>query len=239
MKKFNKEAILNILYPRRCPVCGGIVKPTGKLICPACFRELSFVKSPTCKKCGKEIEDETMEFCEDCMNHRHVYEYGAALLNYNDAAKNSMVQIKYHNKREYLDFYGAVLAVRHERTIRKMNVDVIIPVPIHPSRRRKRGFNQAEVLAKIMGERLGIPVRTDLLKRTKKTLPQKELSAGERLKNLSGAFQAEEVPKEIRRVLLVDDIYTTGSTIEACTRALKASGVQTIYFVVICMAGGR
>lgn len=173
------------------------------------------------------------------MNHRHVYEYGAALLNYNDAAKNSMVQIKYHNKREYLDFYGAVLAVRHERTIRKMNVDVIIPVPIHPSRRRKRGFNQAEVLAKIMGERLGIPVRTDLLKRTKKTLPQKELSAGERLKNLSGAFQAEEVPKEIRRVLLVDDIYTTGSTIEACTRALKASGVQTIYFVVICMAGGR
>ena len=239
MKKFNKEAILNILYPRRCPVCGGIVKPAGRLICPACFRELSFVKSPTCKKCGKEIEDDTMEFCEDCMAHRHVYEYGAALLNYNDAAKNSMVQIKYHNKREYLDFYGAALAVRYERTIRKMNVDVIIPVPVHPSRRRKRGFNQAEVLAKIVGERLGIPVRTDLLKRTKKTLPQKELSAGERLKNLSGAFRSEEIPQEIRRVLLVDDIYTTGSTIEACTRALKASGVQTVYFVVICMAGGR
>ena len=120
-----------------------------------------------------------------------------------------------------------------------MNVDVIIPVPVHPSRRRKRGFNQAEVLAKIMGERLGIPVRTDLLTRTKKTLPQKELSAGERLKNLSGAFRAEVIPAEIRRILLVDDIYTTGSTIEACTRALKTSGAQAIYFVVICMAGGR
>ena len=173
------------------------------------------------------------------MAHRHVYEYGAALLNYNDVAQNSMIQIKYHNKREYLDFYGAALAVRYEDTIRKMNVDAIVPVPIHPSRRRTRGFNQAEILAKIVGNRLGIPVRTDLLKRTRKTLPQKELSAGERLKNLSGAFRAEEMPPEIRRVLLIDDIYTTGSTIEACTRTLKTAGAEAVYFVVICMAGGR
>ncbi|MBQ2106188.1 MAG: ComF family protein, partial [Lachnospiraceae bacterium] len=186
-----------------------------------------------------EIEDETVEFCEDCMAHRHAFEYGMALLNYNDAAKNSMVQIKYHNKREYLDFYGAALAVRFEQQIRKMNIDAIIPVPVHPSRRRKRGFNQAEVLAKILGERLEIPVKPELLKRTKKTLPQKELTVGERLKNLSGAFRAGEVPSDIRRVLLVDDIYTTGSTLEACTRTLNKSGAERVYFVVICMAGGR
>ena len=239
MKKFDRETILNILFPRRCPVCGGIVKPAGRLICPSCFRELSFVKSPTCKKCGKEIEDETMEFCDDCMAHRHAFEYGMALLNYNDVAKNSMIQIKYHNKREYLDFYGAALAVRFEREIRKMMVDAIIPVPVHPSRRRKRGFNQAEVLANIVGERLGIPVKPELLKRTKKTLPQKELTVGERLKNLSGAFRAEAVPEDIRRILLVDDIYTTGSTLEACSRVLKKAGAEYVYFVVICMAGGR
>ncbi|MBQ1241393.1 MAG: ComF family protein, partial [Lachnospiraceae bacterium] len=191
------------------------------------------------KKCGKEIEDETVEFCEDCMTYRHTFEYGMALLNYNDAAKNSIVQVKYHNKREYLDFYGAALTVRFEQEIRKMNVDAIIPVPVHPSRRRKRGFNQAEVLAKILGERLGIPVKPEMLKRTKKTLPQKELTVGERLKNLSGAFQAEAVPEDIRRILLVDDIYTTGSTLEACTRILNKSGVERVYFVVICMAGGR
>ena len=73
----------------------------------------------------------------------------------------------------------------------------------------------------------------------RKHLPQKELSVGGRLKNLSGAFRADKIPGNIRRVLLVDDIYTTGSTIEACTRVLKAAGVETIYFVVICMAGGR
>lgn len=78
------NTILNILFPRRCPVCGEIVKPAGSLICPPCFREFSFVKSPVCKKCGKEIEDETMEFCKDCMVHRHAFEYGIALMNYND-----------------------------------------------------------------------------------------------------------------------------------------------------------
>lgn len=239
MKKLNKETILNILFPRRCPVCGEIVKPAGSLICPSCFRELSFVKSPVCKKCGKEIMDETMEFCEDCMAHRHAFEYGVALLNYDEVARTSMVQVKYHNKREYLDFYGAAIAARYEQTIRRMNVDAIVPIPIHRSRLRKRGFNQAEILAEIAGERLGIPVRPEILIRTKKTLPQKELSAAERLKNLSGAFDAGVVPLEIRRILLVDDIYTTGSTIEACSRVLRAAGVEEVYFAVICMTGGR
>ena len=180
-----------------------------------------------------------MEYCEDCMAHRHTFEYGMALCNYNETAKTSMVKIKYHNKREYLDFYGAAIVARYDKKIRNMHVDAIIPVPVHPSRRRKRGFNQAEILAEIIGERLGIPVRTDLLTRTKKTLPQKELSPAERLKNLSGAFRAEELPPDIKRVLLVDDIYTTGSTLEACARILKKVGAEYTFFVVICMTGGR
>lgn len=234
-----KSTILDILFPRRCPVCGEIVKPAGNLICPSCFRELSFVKSPVCKKCGKEIVDETMELCEDCMIHRHAFEYGIALLNYNETARKSMAQIKYNNKREYLDFFGALMAARYEKTIGRMNVDVIVPVPVHESRLRKRGFNQAEVLADIMGKQLGIPMEPDLLARTKKTLPQKELTATERLKNLSGAFDAGVIPEGVRRVLLIDDIYTTGSTIEACARALRNAGIESVYFAVICMTGGR
>ena len=233
------KTILNILFPRRCPVCGEITEPAGSLICPSCFRELSFVKSPTCKKCGKEILNETMEYCEDCISHRHVFEHGVALLNYDEKARASMVQIKYKNKREYLDFYGAALAVRYEKQIRRMQADAIVPVPIHRSRRRRRGFNQAELLAEVMGERLGIPVMPDALVRSKRTLPQKELSAAERLKNLSGAFLAGEIPAGVRSVLLVDDIYTTGSTIEACARALRNAGVERVYFAVICMTGGR
>ena len=235
--KFNK--ILDILYPRRCPVCGDITGGFGRMICPECLRKLSFVRSPVCKKCGKEIEDESMEFCPDCMRHSRAFEYGIALLNYDEAARHSMAQIKYNNKREYLDFYGTALAARYGRTIRRMHADALVPVPIHATRKKTRGFNQAELLARVIGKKLELPVLPEILVRNKKTLPQKDLSAAERLKNLSGAFAAGEIPDGIRSVILVDDIYTTGSTIEACARALRAAGVERVYFVVICMTGGR
>lgn len=235
----SKRTILDILFPRRCPVCGEIVKPAGGLICPPCFQKLSFVTAPVCKKCGKEIADETMEYCEDCMVHGHAFSSGVALLNYDEIARKSMVKIKYNNKREYLDFYGTVLAARYGSVIRRMHADVIIPVPIHRSRRRKRGFNQAEILAEILGQKLGIPVETELLKRNRRTLPQKELSPADRLKNLMGAFTAAPLPDGKKRILLVDDIYTTGSTLEACAQVLDKAGAEVVYFVVIFMTGGR
>ena len=97
---------LDALFPRRCPVCGDIVMPPGKLICPGCQGRLSFVKSPVCKKCGKEILSEYQEYCFDCTRHRRSFEYGIALLNYNEAAGASMAAVKYKNRREYLDFYA-------------------------------------------------------------------------------------------------------------------------------------
>ncbi|MCI8512363.1 MAG: ComF family protein [Lachnospiraceae bacterium] len=234
-----RETILNLLFPRHCPVCGEIVQPAGRRICPSCLKRLSFVKAPVCKKCGKEISDDTAEYCEDCLSRRRTFEYGVALLNYDETARRSMAQIKYRNKREYLDFYGPALAIRYGKAIRRMGIDVIVPVPVHASRRRARGFNQAELLADILGRQLGIPVQPELLVRKKRTLPQKELTAAERFKNLSGAFRAPNPFPKLRSVLLVDDIYTTGSTIEACTRALKEAGVPCVYFAVLCMTGGR
>ncbi len=234
-----KGTFLDFLFPRRCPVCGEITNPAGSLICPSCFLKLSFVKPPVCKKCGKEIVDETMEYCSDCMGHLHAFESGVALLNYDETARTVMAQIKYKNKREYLDFFGAAMARRYGRAVARTAVEAIVPVPVHPSRKRVRGFNQAEVLAGVLGEKLKIPVEPKMLIRKKRTRPQKELSAAERLKNLSGAFTAGEGSRGIKRVLLVDDIYTTGSTIEACSRALRNAGVEKVYFAVICMTGGR
>ena len=152
--KFNK--ILDILYPRRCPVCGDITGGSGRMICPDCLHKLSFVRSPVCKKCGKEIEDGSLEFCPDCMRHPRTFEYGIALLNYDETARHSMAQIKYNNKREYLDFYGTALAARYGRTIRRMQADALVPVPVHATRKKTRGFNQAEILARVIGKKLGI-----------------------------------------------------------------------------------
>ena len=235
--------VVNLLYPRRCPVCGGIVFPEKNLIHPSCMSKLSPVKSPSCKKCGKEVIGEQAEYCYDCSRHPHTFECGMALLNYNEAAKASMAAIKYKNRREYLDFYADALDYRFRKTILRLHPAVLIPVPVHPSRRRKRGFNQAEELAGRLSLRWNIPVDKKLLIRKKKTAPQRGLNPAERLKNLREAFVVDEeygmtagIPET---VLLVDDIYTTGSTVEACTRALRKAGVRRVFVVVICIGVGR
>ncbi len=235
----DKENLLSILYPRRCPVCGKVVEGEGRLICPSCIGKFSPVSSPVCKKCGKEIYDETLEFCKDCGSRYHAFDHGMALYNYDETARRSISQIKYDNRREYIDFFAYAIALRYADTIRRLDVDGIVPVPIHPSRKRKRGFNQAEILAYELAEKLGLAVYPDMIVRDKKTIPQKDLTASERAKNLKDAFRPGVIPDGVRKILIVDDIYTTGATMDACAGALKDAGVEKVYFVVIAMTGGR
>lgn len=229
------EYLIEFLFPRCCPVCGDIVLPKGDTICPGCVSLLSFVRQPVCKKCGKELESDVQEYCFDCTKHKRSFRSGFALLNYNDTASASMAKIKYKNKREYLDFYGSAIVWRFGWQLERLHADALIPVPVHPSRMRTRGFNQAEVLAGKLGTGLKIPVITDCLTRSKKTAPQKQLDPTQRLHNLEQAFQADLKGMQLHTVILVDDIYTTGSTVEACTRALLSAGVAGVYVVVICI----
>lgn len=107
--KQGREMLLDLVFPRRCPVCGEIVIPKGAFICPSCVKKLSPIHQPVCLKCGKELESSRMEFCYDCTRHHRSFERNLALLNYNDTASRSMSAIKYKNKREYLDFYSEAL----------------------------------------------------------------------------------------------------------------------------------
>lgn len=234
-----KNLALDALFPRRCPVCFQIVVPKGCLICPDCMKKLSWVRRPTCKKCGKEVIGDTIEYCFDCSKGRRSFDYGLALINYDDAARRSMAAIKYKNKREYLDFYSEAMFRKLGKRLLAMNADVLIPVPVHPSRLRTRGFNQAWELAERLSRLLEIPTDSSILKRSKKTAPQKALDPSARLKNLEQAFAVQHIPPRIRSAILIDDIYTTGSTIEACTRVLKAAGVERVYFAAIFIGNGQ
>ena len=176
-----------------------------------------------------------MEYCYDCARHRRSFERNFALLNYNDTASQSMAAIKYKNKREYLDFYSEALWLRFGRQIHILAPDALVPVPIHRSRKKIRGFNQAEVLAEKLGKKSGILVCSDALKRIRKTQPQKNLDSAGRLHNLEQAFGAGTLPESVKKVLLVDDIYTTGSTVEACTRILLGMGVEKVYGITVCI----
>ena len=162
-------------------------------------------------------------------------------LNYNEISARSMAQIKYQNRREYLDYYSEEMVRRLGHRISRMKAQFLVPVPVHPARKRQRGYNQAEELAVRLGKLTGIPVCTQALVRIKKTAPQKELTAGERLKNLEKAFavRKEFLPPGTDGVILVDDIYTTGSTAEACSRVLKSAGVRRVYVLSVCIGGDR
>lgn len=229
-------ALTDLLYPRRCPVCGQIVAAPEVLIHSACLKKLSMIKQPACQRCGKEVFSEAAEFCYDCLRRHRSFDAGAALLNYNQAARQSMMAVKYKNRREYLDFYAEAMAIRFRSRVLGWAPRVLIPIPIHRSRKRQRGFNQAEELARRLGRSWQLPVETGLLLRSRKTLPQRELNPQERMENLRTAFAVRAAGPAIPdTVLLIDDIFTTGSTIEACTRVLKEAGVGTVYFLTICM----
>lgn len=233
------EALPGLLFPRRCPVCDDIVMPKGELCCPECRSLLSYVREPVCMKCGKEISDGTEEYCSDCRKHRRTFEYAISVFNYTDIASDSLSAIKYKNRREYLDFYAEEALRRRGERLLNIHADCMIPVPVHPARLRKRGFNQAALLAEKIGEKLNIPVEENFLRRNRNTAPQKVLGPAERLKNLQQAFTTDKAaPEWMRRVILVDDIYTTGATAEACTRVLRASGVEKVYVFTICVGAG-
>lgn len=240
MKEIHSK-ILDFIYPRRCPVCQEIIMPKGELVCADCYLELKLVKDPRCMKCGKPIDQEEKEYCFDCQKRQFHYEYGYGMWVYDEKMQHSIAAFKYKNKREYGDFYVSELLRHYQEKIRRMEVDVIVPVPVHAKKLRKRGYNQAALLAKGVGDALGIAVETNLLVRTKNTLPQKTLDDRERFRNLSEAFGINPNVKfdyMDKKVLLIDDIYTTGSTIEVCTNVLLAAGVGKVYYISVCIGRG-
>jgi ComF family protein len=235
------SVLLTSLYPNRCPICGKL-PPNHSFICTKCYESITFVRQPFCYSCGKPLTSAETEYCQDCLIHRKSFTRGYALAVYDSVTRPSLAAIKYKNKRHYLDFYVQETLKVYGSLFARSSFDAILPVPVHPKRFKKRGYNQASLFADRLGAALHIPVYHSLLVRTVNTRPQKELSPEARLKNLQKAFSLypgyEQALLPFERVLLVDDIYTTGSTMEALTRLLKSHGVREVYVFSICIGKG-
>ena len=188
--------------------------------------------------CGKPLRDETDEYCPDCRKRKSYISRGRSVWLHSASVPGAIYRFKYQNKRRY----GKVFAEEMERccgsVLKKWEIDEIIPVPLHPSRKRIRGYNQAEILACELSALTGIPVRKDVLFRIRKTKPQKQLDDRERRQNLKGAFAVNREWEPRRNVLLVDDIYTTGSTVERSAKMLKKAGCENVYFLTISIGQG-
>lgn len=241
--------------------CENKLYPVKGAVCMHCGRPLGYMKSQKQLKkqnieySGKKQYDayviepdmtpshltleSTYEYCFEC--HRKGYTkssnitQGKALYLYKGAIKNSMYRLKYANKREYARFY-AKQAVKKYGTWFYMT-QAIIPVPVHPRKKRLRGYNQAEVFAEELSKLTGIPVDKECVRRVKDTAPQKELNYQERKNNLENAFQKGKSIVQYSHVLVVDDIYTTGCTAEAVAKELRKQGVRHIYLLSVCIGG--
>ncbi|MCI8582740.1 MAG: ComF family protein [Dorea sp.] len=227
--------LLRLLYPHVCPFCGRV---TAEDICNECREKLYYIEEPRCMRCSKPIRSEEQEYCYDCERHTRVYERGYALWVHKGDVQRAIYQFKYHNRRIYSRFFGKELLSRYGQAVKKWDITTIIPIPLSRKRRRIRGFNQAELLARELGRGLGIPVDAKNLVRVRDTRPQKKMDAKERSLNLKRAFAWRGKGRIFGNILLIDDIYTTGSTIDAAARVLKENGAGKIYFLTISIGQG-
>ena len=230
-----KHIFTELLFPRRCPACDDIVIPWGALCCERCKGKFKYLGENYCMKCGKGLSGPEKEYCGDCRKYSHKFERGRSLYQYESAA-GSIYRFKYPGRQEYADFFAEELLQYLGRDIRMMKAEAIIPVPLHRSRMKERGYNQSTVLARAFSKRCEIPVLDNLVVRCKKTIPQKQLNYAERQNNLKKAFKICANDVKLNTVIIMDDIYTTGSTVDALTEELLGKGVKHV-FVVTLAAG--
>ena len=231
------EGVLQLLYPKRCPMCDQILAKGEDYICRGCSAQIRGVGKNYCMKCGKLLTEKEREYCADCLCHPHIFERGRSALVYEGKVKQSIYRFKYSGRKEYAEAYAYLVEKELGDFIREVAPDVLIPVPLHRSRYCRRGYNQAELFARALGKRMGIRVETKLVKRVKNTLPQKNLALTQRQNNLKKAFKLCRNDVKLNTTIIIDDIYTTGSTIDALAMQLKNAGVERIYFLTI--SGGK
>ena len=232
------EVVCDLIFPPRCPLCDKVQARQLKGICPDCRRKIRYIREPRYMKCSKQLADGEREYCRDCEKRPHLFRQGRALYHYETVA-SALHRFKYKGKKEYGEIFGDELAYFLGDYIRRIEPDALVPVPMYSAKERVRGYNQAQVLAEALGRRLNLPVESDIVRRVRNTRALKALNSKERLNNLKNAFILRGNGVKLNTIIIVDDIYTTGSTIDAVAKVLLEAGVKNIYFVTIAIGEGR
>lgn len=237
------NGLLDLLYPPKCLVC----RTFGpEALCAACRAGFPLLEPPLCRKCGASAG---RNLCPDCAAGA-AYHFAAARAagRFGGTLREAILRLKYDAKRRLAAPLGAFLAEflsthpLHDpsaQTPERPNAcDVIVPVPLHPSRLRERGFNQATLLAQIVGRTLSLPVLEAGLRRVRRTRPQVGLRPSERAANVRDAFAVpDSAVVRSKTVLLIDDVLTTMHTVDECARVLVNAGAKAVYVAAVARGG--
>jgi ComF family protein len=221
---------LDSVLPPRCLRCGTTVDAVGAL-CPECWGRMAFLGAPHCACCGYPFEFEMgpAALCAACSRAHPAYDRARAVLRYDDSSRDLVLAFKHADRTDGAPAYGRWLARAGAELL--ADIDLIAPVPLHWSRLFARRYNQAALLALALARETGLPAVPDLLVRRRRTRSQGRLSAAARERNVTGAFALHPRRSDRvagRRVLLVDDVLTTGATVEACARLLRREGAAAV-----------
>ena len=237
-----KYSLLHVLFPPRCPFCDRVLFHSlfakNPLVCRECEGLPEQVGEPACCKCGKPLQDGRAEYCYDCGRKELAYAQGKALWAYKGPVKDSLYRFKYQNRQEYARYYGIQLARAYGEWIQRCGISAVVPIPLSRKRLRQRGFNQAGLVAIRLGKEMGLPVFPNLLLRVRDTTAQKELNEEERKNNLKRAFKTSANKVQLDHILLIDDIYTTGTTMNEAAKELKRAGAAEVYCLSISIGRG-
>jgi ComF family protein len=232
-------AVLDVIFPPLCHVCRRFISSAGELhICPGCRELIPAIVAPLCTVCGIPFAGAgTDHVCGGCSTSPPRFDAARAALAYEGASRDLIHAFKYRNKTHLRRPLALLTLECLSEFIKSRQPDLIMPVPLHRKKLSSRGFNQALLLGEILAQRLKIPLDRRNLRRIRWTEPQLNLAAGDRRKNVRGAFAVQDSDLMVgRRVVLVDDVLTTGSTAEECARVLKASGAADVTVITVARA---
>ena len=234
------DALASVLFAAPCRVCGDALQHAGRIpICAACLEGFERIANPLCQCCGRPFEsplaaDAAQPLCRLCRIGFYGFDQARSFAVYNDALSEAIVLLKYDGVRPLGDWFAARLAEAIFRGTSGWRADVVVPVPLHPERLRERGYNQAELIARPLAKRLDLRLVEHLLARTKPRPPRLLLSRRERWESVRGAYVTRPGRKvDNLRILLVDDVMTTGATLDACARALKKAGAAAVFGITV------
>ncbi len=225
------ELLLRIIYPCKCIGCGKLLDiDKDKWLCGECAEDFKETTGQKCQSCGRPIDHSGK--CADCRDGKIYFDKGFCALEYKGAVRNAILKFKYKGKFRYSEYFGKILSDYAAGNIAE-KYHYITAVPLHRSRLRERGYDQSELIAKILADSMGVEYRT-LLVRQRHTVPQNKLNKKQRQENIKNAFiPAENADIEGRSILLADDIFTTGATINECSKILKKQGAQRVDFIAL------
>lgn len=220
--------ILDFVLPPRCAACGTIVADPHSF-CTDCWPKVQFLGSSGCAACGRPLEVGEAEQCGPCLAQPPLIERTRAAVAYGDVARSIAIRLKYGRKVALARTMARFIAPLAEPGSEGQGEALLVPVPLHRGRLWGRGFNQSALVARALSRRLGIADDNLVLERVRRTPPLKGMGERERRRTVAGAFRVADRSRVAgKRIILVDDVLTTGSTAEACAKALKRAGASRV-----------